>query len=1084
MLPFGGPPGFPHLINLPSNPPQASLFQQPVLMPPIRGTNHRTRFNQNQRISKNNCLVMAVSSAPQIHVQTTVSTPRPMLVAPQVAAEIAAANASAARTPSSATGSPVTSDVWSEHTASDGRVYYYNKITKQSSWTKPDDLKNPEEKKAAVSRIWREYKTAEGRPYYYNTETKETTWTRPKEFEPVSSASASKEEKSSSSKADSADSKTNGESELEKAMMATLKTLEQETVCSFISFFTPIFNAKEEADVKTETAENPEEVDEEKELKKKQAEKFRELLKDKYNEGKITSTSSWEQAMKYIQHDARFRILNKVSEKKQVFNAWKVQRQKEERVRVLNFIIDIRPYAVFPVKNAFHWLIFLRDERRLAIKKAKEDLEEWLQNNPRVRTTMRYSRADVLFAEEPIWRAVHESERKEIYRDTMVSVVIDFCLLNYYPDTLILKLTCKFWDLIETREKENADKMRKRNIRALADILEGMEEITYKTTWAQAQRLLIENPAFANDSTLQRMDKEDALIVFEDHIRTAEREYFKEKELEERRRRRHERKIREAFQAYLHELHKRGELTSMSLWSELYPVVSADSRFDNMLTQTGSTPLDLFKFYVEDLKSQFGQDRRTIKEILKELNVTVEVGTTFDQLQKWISSDEKGKTVDPGNLKLCYNSFMEKAEAKEKEQEREEARKRRRHETAFRNLLRNLVPPVEPNSQWSVIRPKIENEEAFLAVETEQLREKFFDDYLQNLAEACGHHHGTGKKRKKDKKKRNHRDEELCLCVRGTSYCGGIRITIFVAKDKIKLKDSDSDSESRSKKKKKHHKSDVSDDEKESEKKRKKKSKRRSRSRSNSGLLLVAQCILRLVAYALVNRRLLKSDYSRILFQCLKDFFSISSAVVKDVKAVKTTSWCRYEEGSVFSFIIQSYVISGELFTLTYGALVAELLRDCGSAAEVNRQLDKIGYNIGLRLADDLLSKNPQIGRCTDIHQVADVLAKTALRTYLGMFIVVLYLGVTAQITNWTPASDEFILVMDSNPLTEFVEVPENLASELKYSQVICGTIRGALEMMHMEVQTSIVSDLNQNTEIRVKFIRILHDTIPPGEED
>lgn len=43
-----------------------------------------------------------------------------------------------------------------------------------------------------------------------------------------------------------------------------------------------------------------------------------------------------------------------------------------------------------------------------------------------------------------------------------------------------------------------------------------------------------------------------------------------------------------------------------------------------------------------------------------------------------------------------------------------------------------------------------------------------------------------------------------------------------------------------------------------------------------------------------------------------------------------------------------------------------------------------------------------------------------------------LYLGVTAQITNWTPASDEFILVMDSNPLTEFVEVPENLASELK----------------------------------------------------
>ena len=32
---------------------------------------------------------------------------------------------------------------------------------------------------------------------------------------------------------------------------------------------------------------------------------------------------------------------------------------------------------------------------------------------------------------------------------------------------------------------------------------------------------------------------------------------------------------------------------------------------------TGSTPLDLFKFYVEDLKSRLHDDKKTIKEILK-----------------------------------------------------------------------------------------------------------------------------------------------------------------------------------------------------------------------------------------------------------------------------------------------------------------------------------------------------------------------------------------------------------------------------------------------------------------------------------
>ncbi len=55
--------------------------------------------------------------------------------------------------------------------------------------------------------------------------------------------------------------------------------------------------------------------------------------------------------------------------------------------------------------------------------------------------------------------------------------------------------------------------------------------------------------------------------------------------------------------------------------------------------------------------------------------------------------------------------------------------------------------------------------------------------------------------------------------------------------------------------------------------------------------------------------------------------------------------------------------MSNELFTLTYGALVLDLLRDYESAEEVSNQLDKIGYNMGLRLADDLLAKNSQIGK-------------------------------------------------------------------------------------------------------------------------
>lgn len=35
--------------------------------------------------------------------------------------------------------------LWTEHKAPDGRTYYYNSQTKESSWEKPDALKTPAE---------------------------------------------------------------------------------------------------------------------------------------------------------------------------------------------------------------------------------------------------------------------------------------------------------------------------------------------------------------------------------------------------------------------------------------------------------------------------------------------------------------------------------------------------------------------------------------------------------------------------------------------------------------------------------------------------------------------------------------------------------------------------------------------------------------------------------------------------------------------------------------------------------------------------------------------------------------------------
>jgi len=71
---------------------------------------------------------------------------------------------------------------WSEHKAPDGRIYYYNSISKQSLWEKPDELKTPNE--LLLSQCpWKEYKSENGKVYYHNVSTKESRWTIPPELE-------------------------------------------------------------------------------------------------------------------------------------------------------------------------------------------------------------------------------------------------------------------------------------------------------------------------------------------------------------------------------------------------------------------------------------------------------------------------------------------------------------------------------------------------------------------------------------------------------------------------------------------------------------------------------------------------------------------------------------------------------------------------------------------------------------------------------------------------------------------------------------------------------------------------------------
>ncbi|XP_049755550.1 trafficking protein particle complex subunit 3-like protein isoform X1 [Elephas maximus indicus] len=161
--------------------------------------------------------------------------------------------------------------------------------------------------------------------------------------------------------------------------------------------------------------------------------------------------------------------------------------------------------------------------------------------------------------------------------------------------------------------------------------------------------------------------------------------------------------------------------------------------------------------------------------------------------------------------------------------------------------------------------------------------------------------------------------------------------------------------------------------------------------------------------------------------------------------------------------------INKDLFVLTYGALVAQLCKDYEKDEDVNKYLDEMGYGIGTRLVEDFLARSC-VRRCHSYSEIANIIAQVAFK---------MYLGITPNVTCNNLSRNEFSLILDKNPLVEFVEELPAGRPSLCYCNLLCGIIRGALEMVHLAADVTFLQDRLKGdsvTEIGIKFLKKLDE--------
>ena len=187
--------------------------------------------------------------------------------------------------------------------------------------------------------------------------------------------------------------------------------------------------------------------------------------------------------------------------------------------------------------------------------------------------------------------------------------------------------------------------------------------------------------------------------------------------------------------------------------------------------------------------------------------------------------------------------------------------------------------------------------------------------------------------------------------------------------------------------------------------------------------------------------------------------------------------------------------INSDLFVLTYGAFVVQLLQDLQSFKKVNIELKNIGKQIGNRLVEDFFARTT-IPKCSTFEECMAVICEVAFKMFLNVGPKYKMVGEL-----------EAIISLTENPLAEYAVLPKSASEYLRsskihsyedvwytaaddeqlyYSNVICGVIEGALEMVQVQVTADFISDTllgHAQTEIKIVLKKVLDDEMPLDDE-
>ncbi|KAL9415360.1 hypothetical protein AB3S75_043617 [Citrus x aurantiifolia] len=739
-----------------------------------QGTVNVNPGNQYQPMSQ-----MHVPSNPaggQLGVSISQSTSTPLQhTHEQVAANTASTMASTFQ-PKSA---EVAQTDWIEHTAADGRRYYYNKRTRQSTWDKPLELMTPIERADAAS-DWKEFTSPDGRKYYYNKVTKQSKWSIPDELKlareqaerastkgtqseaspnlqtsnsvPSSAVTASPNADISSSTVQVVASSPVSvvpiiaASSVQPAMVsassaspviASSVAVSADGIQTTVDAFTPMTSVSSSVGDAVTVNTDMETKNYSSNLSASNvvaaavevpAQETEEMRKDAVTGEKIgdelEEKTVGQEHLAYANKLEAKNAFKALLESANVGSDWSWD-------QAMQAIINDRRYGALKTlgerKQAFNEYLGQRkkqeaEERRFKLKKAREDYKKMLEESVELTSSTRWSKAVTMFENDERFKALdRERDRRDLFDDHL--------------------------EELRQKERAKAQEERRQHLIEYRQFLESCDFIKASTQWRKVQDRL------EADERCSRLEKIDRLEIFKEYIIDLEKEEEEQRKIQKEVLRRAERKNRDEFRKLLEGDVASGTLTAKTHWRDYCMKVKDLHAYMAVASNTsGSTPKDLFEDVAEELQKQYQEDKTRIKDAVKLKKISLSSTWTFEDFKASILEDVTSPPISDVNIKLVFDDLLERV----KEKEEKEAKKRKRLADDFFALLCS-IKEISASSAWEDCIQLFEGSREFSSIGEESICREIFDEYVTQLKEQAKENE---RKRKEEKSKKEKERED------------------------------------------------------------------------------------------------------------------------------------------------------------------------------------------------------------------------------------------------------------------------------------------------------------------------------------